>query len=70
MQWVKNKVEEILLPFPFEPSMNIKQLALTVIPTSEVGKLKEIIKNLEKENADLRSNIGRLTRVERSSTSK
>lgn len=42
--------------------MNVQQHVLTVVPTSEVGKLKETIKNLEKENVDLRSNLGRLMR--------
>lgn len=45
-QWVKDRVEEILLPFPLEPSMNILQHVLTVVTTSEVGKLKETIKSL------------------------
>lgn len=33
--------------------MNIQQPVLGVVPTSEVGKLKETIENLEKENVDL-----------------
>ena len=42
--------------------MNIQQPVLTVASTSEAGKLKENIKSLEKENVDLRSNLGRFTR--------
>lgn len=42
--------------------MSIMQPIFVVIPTSEVGKVKETIKSLEKESADLRSNFGRLTR--------
>lgn len=61
-QWVNDKVEEVLLPFLLEPYMNILQPVLTIVPTFEVGKLKETIKILEKENDDLRSNFGRLTR--------
>lgn len=61
-QWVRDRVEEIMLPFPFEPSMSIPQPMLAIIPTSKVGKLKETIKILEKENADLRSNLGCLTK--------
>ncbi|XP_050909221.1 uncharacterized protein LOC127122996 [Lathyrus oleraceus] len=52
-QWVKDKVEEILMPFLFEPSMNIQQPIIIIVPTSEVGKLKETIKSLEKYNVDL-----------------
>lgn len=51
-----------MLPFPFEPSMNVLQSVLTVVPNFEVGKLKESTKILEKENADLRYNLSRLTR--------
>lgn len=61
-QWVKDMVKEILLPFPLVPSMNILQPMLSVIPTSKVGKHKETMKSLEKENIDLRSNLGRLKR--------
>lgn len=61
-QWVKERIEDILFPFPFGPSMNIQQSVLIVVPTSEVGKLKDTFKSLEKENTDLRSNLGRLTR--------
>lgn len=60
-QWVKERVKEFLLPFPPEPSMVIKPFERVVAPFSEVDKLKGIIKALEKENADIRSNIGKLT---------
>lgn len=33
--------------------MNIQQSVLVVIPTSEVGRLKETIKSLEKNNVNL-----------------
>lgn len=42
--------------------MNIQHHVLTVVPTFEDGRLKETIKSLEKENVDLRSDLGRLTR--------
>lgn len=61
-QWVKKRVEDIPFPFPSEPYMNIQQPVLIVIPTSEVRRLKETIKSLDKENANLRSNLGGLTR--------
>lgn len=35
---------------------------LVVVPTSEVGRPKETIKSLKKENINLRSNPGTLTR--------
>lgn len=41
--------------------MNIKSIEHVVVPISEVDKLKEVIKVLEKENVDLQSNIGKLT---------
>lgn len=59
-QWVKERVKEFLLPFPFEPSMIIKSVEPVVAPISEVDKLNGIIKALEKENANLRSNLGKL----------
>lgn len=62
MQWVKDRVEEMLLSFPFEPSMNILQPMLAVVPTSKVGRLKETFKSLEKENVDFLSILSRLTR--------
>ncbi|XP_050909241.1 uncharacterized protein LOC127123017 [Lathyrus oleraceus] len=60
-QWVKEKVKEFLLPFSLEPSMVIKLVEPVVAPISEFDKLKGIIKALEKENVDLRSNLGKLT---------
>lgn len=60
-QWVKERVKEFLLSFPSEPSMIIKPVEPVVTPISEVDKLKGIIKTLEKENADLPSNLGKLT---------
>ncbi|XP_050919140.1 uncharacterized protein LOC127136646 [Lathyrus oleraceus] len=59
---VKDKVEKKLFSFPSEPSMNIQQLVLIVFPTFGVGNLKESIKILEKENVNLRSNLGRIIR--------
>lgn len=56
-QWVK----EVLLPFPSEPYMSIKPSKLIVVPIFKVDKLKETIKVLEKENVDLRSNLGNIT---------
>ncbi|XP_050908639.1 uncharacterized protein LOC127122330 [Lathyrus oleraceus] len=52
-RWVKDMVKEILLPFPSESSMSIKTPELIVNHISEVDKLKGIIKELEKESADL-----------------
>lgn len=52
-QWVKGRVKEVLLSFPPEPSMNIKYVVSVVVPISEIDKLKEVIKVLEKENVDL-----------------
>lgn len=41
--------------------MNIKPPRAFFVHISEVDKLKDTIKLLEKENADLRSDLGRLT---------
>lgn len=41
--------------------MSIKPPKLTVNPNSKVDKMKGIIKALEKENADLRSNLGKIS---------
>lgn len=60
-RWVKDKVKEILLPLLLESSMSIKPPELTVNPISEVDKLKGIIKALEKENANLRSSLGKIS---------
>ncbi|XP_050904656.1 uncharacterized protein LOC127118487 [Lathyrus oleraceus] len=59
--WVKDKVKEIFLPFPSEPSMSIKPTEFIVNPISDVDKLKGIIKVLEKDNADLRSKLGKIS---------
>lgn len=59
--WVKDMVKGILLAFPSEPSIRIKPPELTINHVSEADKLKEIIKALEKEKADLRSNLGKIT---------
>lgn len=45
-QWVKDRVEETILPFSSEPSMNVQKHVLKLIPTSKVGKLKDTIKSL------------------------
>ncbi|XP_050897187.1 uncharacterized protein LOC127104006 [Lathyrus oleraceus] len=60
--WVKDRVEEIMFSFPFEPSMNNLQPVLAIVPTSELGKIKETMKSLEKEDADLQSNLGKIMR--------
>ncbi|XP_050895583.1 uncharacterized protein LOC127102222 [Lathyrus oleraceus] len=59
--WVKDRFEEIIFPFSFDPSTNIQHPMLTVFPTSKV-KLKESIKRLDKEKVDILSNLGSLTR--------
>lgn len=41
--------------------MTIKPVEPIIVPVSEVDELKEIIRVLEKENADLRSNISKLS---------
>lgn len=51
----------IKLPYPWEPSMCIKTPKPPVAVTSEVDRLKEIIKKLEKENAGLRSSLIKVT---------
>lgn len=48
-RWVKDRVKEILLPFPSESSMNIKPPEFTVNHITEVDELKGIIKALEKK---------------------
>lgn len=59
--WVKNRVSEILLPFPPEPSMNVKPLELVSPQDSEVDEFKKVIKTLEKENVDLKSRLGKIS---------
>ncbi|XP_050897244.1 uncharacterized protein LOC127104073 [Lathyrus oleraceus] len=58
--WVKDKVSEILLSFPPEPSMNVQPLEPENHPNSEVGELKKVIKTLEKENVVLKSRLGKI----------
>lgn len=59
--WVKDRVKEILLPFPSEPSMSFMPPEPTINHTSEVDELKGTIKELEKENADLKSRLGKMS---------
>lgn len=51
----------IKLPYPWEPSICIKTIKPPVAIISEVDCLKETIKKLEKENAGLRSILGKAT---------
>ncbi|XP_050916338.1 uncharacterized protein LOC127131461 [Lathyrus oleraceus] len=60
-KWVKDMVNEILLPFPYKPSMSIKPPEPVIHQTSEVDKLKRVIKALEEENADLKSRLGKIS---------
>lgn len=62
--WVKYRAKSIKLPYPWEPSMSFKTPMpfVVVVVVLKEDVLKKTINNLEKENADLRSNIGRLTR--------
>jgi hypothetical protein len=39
--WVKRRVSEILLPFPPEPSMNVKPLEPVIHQNSKVDELKK-----------------------------
>lgn len=50
------------MPFPLEPSMRTQPPKYYVVHISEVNKLKDTIKVLEKENVCIRSNVSRLTR--------
>ncbi|XP_050895197.1 uncharacterized protein LOC127101795 [Lathyrus oleraceus] len=59
--WVKSIVSEVLLPFPSEPSMNLQSPELENQPNSEMDELKKVIKTLEKENADLRSKLAKIS---------
>ncbi|XP_050896235.1 uncharacterized protein LOC127102971 [Lathyrus oleraceus] len=59
--WVKDIVSEILLSFPPEPSMNVQPLEQMNHQNSEVDELKKVIKTLEKENADLKSRLGKIS---------
>lgn len=60
-RWVKDRVKEIFLPFPFKPSTSIKPPEPTINHTSEVDELKGTIKELEKENVDLKSRLGKMS---------
>lgn len=60
-KWVKDRVNEILLPFPYEPSMRIKPPEPVIHQTSEVDELKRVIKALEKENDDIKSRLGKIS---------
>ncbi|XP_050897338.1 uncharacterized protein LOC127104180 [Lathyrus oleraceus] len=59
--WVKSRVSEVLLSFPPEPSMNLQSSELENQPNSEMDELKKVIKTLEKENADLRSKLAKIS---------
>lgn len=61
ISWVKSRVSEVLLPFPPEPSMNLRSSELENQPNSEMDELKKVIKNLEKENADLKSKLAKIS---------
>lgn len=45
-KWVKDRVNEILLPLPSEPSMSIKSPGPIIYQTSEVDGMKRVIKAL------------------------
>lgn len=51
----------IKLPYPWEPFMCIKTIKPPAAVVSEVDRLKETIKKLEKENAGLRSSLIKVT---------
>ncbi|XP_050915749.1 uncharacterized protein LOC127130831 [Lathyrus oleraceus] len=59
--WVKSRVSEVLLSFPPEPSMNLQPPEPENQPNSEVDELKKVIKTLEKENADLKSKLAKIS---------
>lgn len=58
---VKSRAKMIKLPYPWEPSMCIKTIKPPVVVISEVDRLKETIKKLEKENDGLCSNLIKVT---------
>lgn len=58
---MKDRVKEILLSFPSEPSMSIKPPEPVINHTSEVDELKRTIKALEKNNFDIKSRLGKLS---------
>ncbi|XP_050897307.1 uncharacterized protein LOC127104147 [Lathyrus oleraceus] len=59
--WVKSRVSEVLLSFPPEPSMNLQSFEIENHPNSEMDELKKVIKTLEKENADLKSKLAKIS---------
>ncbi|XP_050878087.1 uncharacterized protein LOC127081902 [Lathyrus oleraceus] len=59
--WVKPMAKMIKLSYPWEPSMCIKTPKPPAAITSEVDRLKEIIKKLEKENVGFRSSLIKVT---------
>lgn len=61
-EWVKSRAKSIKLPYPREPSMGFKAPRPFVVVIPKENILKKTIKGLEKENANLRSNLGRLAR--------
>ncbi|XP_050916383.1 uncharacterized protein LOC127131509 [Lathyrus oleraceus] len=59
--WVNSRVSEVLFLFPPEPSMNLQPPKPENQPNSEVDELKKVIKTLEKENADLKSKLAKIS---------
>lgn len=59
--WVKSRAKMIKLSYPWEPSMSLKTIEPHVATISKVDCLKETIRKLEKENADLQSSLGKVT---------
>ncbi|XP_050896955.1 uncharacterized protein LOC127103765 [Lathyrus oleraceus] len=59
--WVKSRAKMIKLSYRWEPSMSIKTIEPLVATILEVGRRKETIRKLEKENANLRSSLGKVT---------
>lgn len=62
IKWVKSRAKSIKLPYPWDPSMGFKAPKPFVAVILEENVLNKTIKSLENENAELRSNFGRLTR--------
>ncbi|XP_050895223.1 uncharacterized protein LOC127101821 [Lathyrus oleraceus] len=63
--WVKSIAKMIKLSYPWEPSMSLKTIEPHVATISEVDCIKETIRKLEKENADLRSSLGKIEQNKR-----
>ncbi|XP_050908906.1 uncharacterized protein LOC127122648 [Lathyrus oleraceus] len=59
--WVKSMAKMIKLPYPWELSMCIKTPKPHAAVASEVDRLKEITKKLEKKNVGLRSSLIKVT---------